>query len=144
MHSFIFEDGLWIGEGKITFSASPDHIRFYTRWTRVNEIDPDSHKWLQEIEMQGTDERVGNTLHFMPLTDKTFSLSLSNDIVGKAIGKGVIDAGKIAWELKNPDTFQGFEVYELQENGDYQVHAEYAAADNFRTIIDGRIWKKSV
>ena len=73
-----------------------------------------------------------------PLTETTFSISLENELIGKAIGKGVIDGGKIAWEIKSPDTFHGFEVYELQENGDYMLHAEYVAQDNFRTLIDGK------
>lgn len=145
-HQFIFQEGLWIGEGKITFSASPDHIHFYTRWNIVTLEPVKSPKifhWLQEVEMRGSDDRVKNHFVFTLISPTTFSLTLENDLVGKVIGKGLFDAKKIAWELKGSDTFQGFEVYELQENGDYMLHAEYAAPDNFRTTIDGRIWLKS-
>jgi hypothetical protein len=38
--------------------------------------------------------------------------------------------------------FEGFEVYEQQENGDYFLHAEYGSPDQFRTIIEGLIWRK--
>jgi hypothetical protein len=55
----------------------------------------------------------------------------------------VIDAKTIAWEFRNNEEFQGFEVYELQENGDYMLHAEYSTSEDFRTIIDGRVWQKA-
>ena len=142
-HLLLFSKGLWIGEGKISFSASPDHIRFFTKWSYIDQTDPIFHRWEQVVEMQGNEESIKNSYSITPLTDTTFSISLENEVIGKAIGKGVIETNKIAWEIRNPDTFQGFEVYELQENGDYMVHAEYAAQDNFRTLIDGRIWLKS-
>ena len=142
MHEFLFKEGLWIGEGKITFSVSPDHIRFYTRWTAVSEAAEAAHRWVQEVEMQGGEEKVQNRFLVTELSPTSFSVVLENDIVGKAVGKGVVEPGKIAWEIKSPETFHGFEVYELQENGDYMLHAEYVAQDNFRTIIDARIWSK--
>lgn len=134
---------MWIGEGKITFSVSPDHVRFYTRWTSKPHPQETSLEWLQEVEMHGANEKVDNRFMITPLSDTAFSLSLENEIVGKAIGKGVIDEHKIAWEIKSPDNFHGFEVYELQDSGDYRLHAEYVTQDNFRTLIDGLIWKKS-
>lgn len=140
-HLFLFNTTKWIGEGKISFSASPDHIRFYTRWTRSTE-NAQILQWTQEVEMHGGDDKVSNSFVITPLTETAFSISLENELIGKAVGKGVIDGNKIAWEIKSPDTFHGFEVYELQENGDYMMHAEYVAQDNFRTIIDARIWMK--
>lgn len=93
--------------------------------------------------MHGVDEKVSNHFVITPLSDTTFAISLENDIVGKAFGKGVIDPKKIAWEIQSPDTFHGYEIYELQENGDYLMHAEYVAQDNFRTLIDARVWQKA-
>lgn len=142
-HIFLFQEGLWIGEGRITFSVSPEHIHFYTRWTSHPENETVAYRWTQEVEMQGTNERVDNHFLITPLSDTAFTISLENDIVGKALGKGVIDPKKMAWEIKSPDAFHGFEIYELQENGDYMLHAEYVAQDNFRTLIDGRIWQKT-
>lgn len=141
--NLFYKPGLWIGEGKITFSASPDHVRVFTRWTYQNQEDPNIHVWSQEVEMHGQEDKIINNYVFTPLTDTTFSVSLHNEVLGKSLGKGVIDNNKIAWEIRSTEIFQGIEVYELQENGDYMMHAEYAAQDNFRTIIDGRIWKKS-
>lgn len=141
-HEFLFKPDTWIGEGKITFSVSPDHIKFYTRWNPIIIQKETALQWVQEVEMQGNMDKVSNSFMIQPLTDKTFAISLENELIGKATGKGVIDPNKIAWEIKSVDTFHGFEVYELQENGDYMFHAEYVAQDNFRTIIDGRIWQK--
>jgi hypothetical protein len=57
-------------------------------------------------------------------------------------GKGIIDSAKIAWEIRGKDDFEGFELYELIAGGDYKVHAEYASTDQFRTIINGLIWRR--
>jgi hypothetical protein len=64
-------------------------------------------------------------------------------MLGSVQGKGIIDAKTIAWEFRGHPDFEGFEVYELQENGDFMLHAEYSSLDQIRTIIDGRIWKKA-
>ncbi|MCB1113282.1 MAG: hypothetical protein KDK62_00820 [Chlamydiia bacterium] len=139
---FLLSEGLWIGEGKISFSFTQDHLHFYTRWTPEG-VEDGVLKWIQEVEMGGENEKVINYFSVTPLTDTTFSISYQNDTIGKAIGKGLLEESKIAWEIKSPEAFHGFEVYELQENGDYLLHAEYTAEDNFRTLIDGRIWMKA-
>jgi hypothetical protein len=70
-------------------------------------------------------------------------MELENELLGKVKGAGVIDEKTIAWEFHGTGGLEGFEVYELQDNGDYMMHAEYSSPDQFRTIIDGRIWKKN-
>lgn len=142
-HSFIFSPGVWIGEGKITFSTSPETIHFYTKWI-VEKFDEErGHICEQRVEMQGIDDTVFNSLTFSDVTPTSFTIALENDLVGKVIGKGVIDPKTIAWEYRTGTDFEGFEVYELQDNGDYMLHAEYSSPDQYRTIVDGRIWKKS-
>lgn len=143
VHQFIFCPGVWIGEGKITFSTSPEIIHFYTKWT-VKKLDEKSeYVCEQQVEMQGVDDSVFNTLTFSDATPGAFAITLENELVGKVIGKGIIDPKTIAWEYHSGTEFEGFEVYELQENGDYMLHAEYSSPDQYRTIVNGRIWKKS-
>jgi hypothetical protein len=139
---FLLEEGLWIGEGKISFTFTTDHIHFYTRWSS-EKGEEGVIKWTQEVEMGGGGDKVINYFTITPLTETAFSVSYENDTIGKAIGKGLLDKGKIAWEIKSPEVFHGFEVYDPTDNGDYALHAEYTAEDNFRTIIDGRIWAKA-
>ncbi len=140
-HRFIFEPGYWIGEGRVTFSGSTDHLNFYTRWT-IKAAANGVIFAQQEVQMQGTSEGVMNTLLFSHLTNKDFLVDLRNELMGSTRGQGIVDAKTIAWEYRSHENFEGFEVYELQENGDYLIHAEYSSTDQFRTIIDGRIWKK--
>lgn len=139
---FLLEKAVWIGEGKISFSFTPDHIHFYTRWS-PELFDEGVMTWVQEVEMRGESEKVINYFTVQELPEGGFSIAYLNETIGKATGKGFVDQGKVAWEIKSLDAFHGFEVYEPQENGDYSMHAEYTADDNFRTIIDGRIWLKS-
>lgn len=141
-HDFIFNPGNWIGEGRITFSASPEHVRFYTKW----QIEQTANGLIQSqqlVEMEGSNEKMENFFQFSNVLPASFEVELTNDLLGTIRGKGVIEAKTIAWEFRSHANFEGFEVYELQENGDYMLHAEYASPDQFRTIIDGRIWKKS-
>ena len=142
-HLFILQPGTWIGEGKIAFSASPESVRFYTKWL----IEPEKKGLIsceQQVVMQGSEPNTKTQFRFSNVTPTTFSVELDNDTLGKVYGTGVIDPKTIAWEFHTKaEGLEGFEVYELQENGDYMLHAEYASADQFRTIIDGRIWKKS-
>lgn len=141
-HSFIFSTGIWIGEGKITFSTSPEHIKFYTKW-QVSDEENGLFVAKQTVEMQGIKEHVVNIYTFQTITPNNFTLSLANDLMGKVKGKGVIDQNTIAWELLREDSFEGFEVYERQENGDYTFHAEYSSTEQYRTIVEGLIWQKS-
>jgi hypothetical protein len=139
-HNFIFSPGIWIGEGKIALSTSPEIIHFYTKWI-VDKPKKKEHSCQQQVEMQGVDESVFNNLTFSDITAESFTVILENEMIGKVKGKGIIDDKTIAWEYRSGD-FEGFEVYELQDNGDYMLHAEYSSPDQYRTIIDGRIWKK--
>lgn len=141
-HEFIFQTGLWIGEGKVTFSASPEHLHFYTKWV-LSSPRPSEILCTQQVETQGNSDQVINNFRITELTATTFKIELENEHVGKVEGRGVIDTKTVAWEFRGNDQIEGFEVYELQENGDYMVHAEYSSTDQFRTIVDGRIWKKA-
>lgn len=143
IHHFIFNTGTWLGEGMIKFSSSPEQIKFYTKW----EIPLHTQEKItcsQTVEMTGVEEQVKNTFNFFHIKSRSFSIEIENDLVGKVQGKGLKDEKTIAWEFTGNSDFEGFEVYELQDNGDYLLHAEYASTDQFRTIIDGRIWKKSL
>lgn len=141
-HEFLLSPGKWIGEGKVTFSTSPEHLRFYTKW-QIEKDDSGNLHCQQYVEMEGGQDRVENIFMISEVLPDSFVIQLSNDLLGRISGKGVIDPETIAWEFRGSEEFEGFEVYELQDNGDYMLHAEYSSTEQFRTIIDGRIWKKS-
>lgn len=143
MHDFIFNPGRWVGEGRISFSSSRDHLRFYTSWWIEKEEKSDVMRCQQQVEMQGAENVVCNQFLIEKISADKFKIQLENEMLGYVEGSGVIDSQTIAWEFRNNGNTEGFEVYELQENGDYMLHAEYSSPDQFRTIIDGRIWKKS-
>lgn len=140
-NDFIFLAGNWLGEGKITLSHSNDFIKFYTKW-QITEEKNKMNKALQTVEMQGIKDQIINQFSFQLVTEKKIIVTLENQLVGKIQGTGLRDSSLIAWEFRQPH-FEGFESYELQENGDYFFHAEYGAADQFRTLIEGLIWRKS-
>jgi hypothetical protein len=141
-HKFPFLSGRWIGGGKITFSASRELIRFYTGWTIETDVNG-VLQCTQQVEMQEINEKVTNTFTIYDITESAFKIDIASESIGHATGSGVIDKKTIAWEFHGRQGVEGFEVYELQDNGDYMLHAEYSSADLFRTIIDARIWQKS-
>lgn len=144
-HKFLFIPGRWVGGGKITFSASYELIRFYTSWIIEEEKDG---KMIcrQRVEMQQIHESVNNQFVIYDVSENKFKIDLENELFGSVSGTGIFDANTIAWEFHGTSTqsnqFEGFEVYELQEDGDYMVHAEYSSEEFFRTIVDARIWRK--
>ena len=142
-HQFIFTPGVWIGEGKITFSTSPEHVNFYVKWIINGLNEQKKIHSEQQVEMQGVEENTFNAVVFSEISQNEFKISLENHLLGKIHGKGVIDEKTIAWEYRGDPEFEGFELYELQDNGEYSLHAEYTSTDQYRTIIDGRVWKKS-
>lgn len=142
-HQFIFQPGIWLGEGKITFSIASDASRFFTKWTI--EKATEHHKILaqQTVEMPENDRPMHNLFAFKNITENSFIIELENELIGSISGKGVIDGKTIAWEIREKEGFEGFEVYELQNEQEYILHAEYASSPHIRTIIDGRLWKKT-
>lgn len=141
LNDFIFIPSIWLGEGKISFSSSSEFIKFYTKW-QITEENSGIMKAMQVVEMQGVEERVINTLTFKEIQPSTFSVILENNIVGQISGTGLRDEHMIGWEFRGNPAFEGFEVYEQQENGDYFLHAEYGSPEQFRTTVEGLIWRK--
>ncbi|MFA6917127.1 MAG: hypothetical protein WC222_12070 [Parachlamydiales bacterium] len=141
-HTFLLQPGIWLGEGKVTFTASPDQLQFYTRW----EISPPQAGIIalkQVVEMKEGDT-IHNNYILSGLTENSFIIELTNDVLGTVIGKGIIDENKVAWEFRAQESFEGYEVYQLQTNGEYILHAEYASPEQYRTIIDAHLWPKIV
>lgn len=142
LQDFIFIPSTWLGEGKISFSSSPEFLKFYTKW-HITEENSGVMQAKQTVEIKGVEEQVINHFTFKEITPNSFTVFLENSVVGSLVGSGLRTERSLAWEFKNPQlVFEGFEVYEQQENGDYFLHAEYGAHDQFRTIIEGLIWRK--
>lgn len=140
---FIFTSGLWLGEGKITLGASKEFLKFYTKW-EIDELSPGNMRGVQTVEMLGIEEHVVNTFLFSHLKAASFEVSLENPQLAEKIqGTGIRNETTIAWEFRGNSTLEGFEVYERQVNGDYFIHAEYGGSPEFRTLIEGLIWRKT-
>lgn len=99
---------------------------------------------VQQVEMQGVDEKVINQFVIYAISEKKFKIDLQSESISLAKGSGVIDLKSVAWEFHGTKGVEGFEVYQLQENGDYMMHAEYSSAELFRTIVDARLWRKNL
>lgn len=157
-HQFIFNPGIWLGEGTITLSVSPEKLRFYARWVIAKSALGVIH-CQQRVEMVGREEDMFNQFEFSGFhfpenaihklhdisDDSTlwFSVKMTNELIGPIEGKGVVSTKKIAWEFRNSLECEGFEWYELQDNGEYKTRSEFISPDRDRTIVEGRIWQKS-
>jgi len=142
-HTFLFKPGQWIGEGKISFSTSPDALRFYTKWI-IEENHSGTIHCRQRVEMEDREEDIYNDFLIYNIEPTSFSIQLNSELLGCLEGKGGIDTKSIAWEFRYFPELEGFETYELLESGDYIIHAEYMSTEKYRTIIDGRLWKKNL
>ncbi|MGM0440536.1 MAG: hypothetical protein ACQEP8_05440 [Chlamydiota bacterium] len=140
-HPFVLEEGVWLGEGTISFNLMPEELKYYMRWTFSN--DDGQQASLQEIEIEGGAETIKNSYRYYDIGQEKFALSLENDSIGKVEGQGVFSDKEVGWEFRqNPEIIEGYESYQLQEDGTYIMKAEYMSVDQVRTLIKGRIWKK--
>lgn len=140
-HLFIFRSGNWVGEGKITLNMVEEELFFNTNWNVQNKDFAGKVSCAQNIQIQGLAENMRNDLTFSEFNNKTFSVEMENPNVGKIVGTGVYDEKLIAWEFRGNDAqFEGFETYALQSDGSYTMKGEYVTSDQFRTMIEARIW----
>jgi hypothetical protein len=141
---FIFEPGTWLGEGKVKLSISEEELKFVTRWNVDKVKKAGSIMSLQEVQITGISEVMNNQFMFYDFDNENFKIELENPTLGKILGTGIYRPKLVAWEFRaNPVGFEGFEMYQLLDDGSYFMHAEYIAQEDFRTQIQGRIWKKA-
>ena len=141
-HTFLFHPEKWVGDGTITFNEFGHGLKFYTHWN-VSEQSKEQSSCTQEIEVEGLMDKTQNQFTLTDIKNNAFVITLENESLGKVIGKGVYDDKTVAWEFSNKELgFEGFEIYELQEDGGYTTRGEYISIDQLRTIIEGKIWKK--
>lgn len=143
-HTFIFVPGSWCGEGKIVLNMVEEELLFNTNWAVQNRDFAGKVTCAQDILIQGLSENMRNELTFYDFQTKTFSVDMENQNVGRIVGTGVYDEKMIAWEFRNNDmNFEGYETYSLQPDGSYHMKGEYVTSDQFRTLIEARIWPQS-
>lgn len=144
-HSFILRPSIWLGEGKIRLSLVDEELSFITRWNISQKDGSGKIEGVQEIQVKGLTDVMFNQFIFSDVVANNFSVDLENQALGKVTGKGLISEKLIAWEFRIPDIgFEGFEFYEKQPDNTYLMRAEYATNDQFRTIINGKVWQKAV
>ena len=142
-HAFILTPSAWLGEGKIQLNMVEEDLAFYTRWKVAGKDDHGKIECIQEIQVKGLSDVMQNQFLFYDLNLGKFSIELENTALGKVTGTGIISEKVIAWEFRANDVgFEGFEFYEKQLDNTYLMRAEYATADQFRTIITGKVWEQ--
>jgi hypothetical protein len=143
-HQFLLSPNSWLGQGKIQLNMVSEELAFFTRWN-ASSIDGDGRiECLQEIQVKGLSEIMHNEFLIFNLTGNEFSIDLENQALGKISGKGLINDKVIAWEFRVEEIgFEGFEFYEKQDEKNYLMRAEYATSDQFRTLIQGRLWQQT-
>lgn len=138
---FIFQPGIWLGEGTVSFASFDEKVNFFTRWT-IQEAVEGQIEAFQEVELSSLDQTTRNKISIIDPSKGEFKMTLENDLMGKVTGKGIYDELTVAWELRDQPGMEGYEVFKLQPDGTYQFHSEFSSPP-FRTLIQGKLWKKS-
>lgn len=143
-HVFLLEPGAWLGQGKIQLNMVAEELTFFTRWN-IGLSDPKGRiECLQEIQVKGLSDIMHNQFAMYNFTSGEFAIDLENQALGKIIGKGLVNDKVIAWEFRIEEMgFDGFEFYEKIDDKNYLMRAEYATSDQFRTLIEGKIWQET-
>jgi hypothetical protein len=143
-HHFLLTPSSWLGQGRIQLNMVTEELAFVTKWS-VGDRNTDGRiECLQEIQVKGLSDIMHNQFNIFDLSSGEFQIHLENDALGKIGGKGIINDKIIAWEFRIEEMgFEGFELYEKQDEHNYLMRAEYATADQFRTVIQGKVWKQT-
>lgn len=143
-HRFLLTPSAWLGEGKIQLNMVSEELSFFTRWN-ATRADPDGRiECMQEIQVKGLSDVMHNAFMIYNMHSGEFEIDLENQALGKITGKGLINDKVIAWEFRIEEIgFEGFELYEKQDEKNYLMRAEYATSDQFRTLIQGRVWEQT-
>lgn len=144
-HPFILEPKPWIGEGKIILNMVEESLGFFTRWNVSHLNGSEKIECVQEVQIKGLSEVMLNQFFFYDLSQNNFIVELENQALGRVQGKGIINEKVIAWEFRVAELgFEGFEFYEKQSDNSYLMRAEYSSSDQFRTIIQGKVWQPAL
>ena len=119
-----------------------EKLKFFSKW-RVQPIDEEGKiECSQKIEISSIAEEMHNHFTLFEIGKEAFKVTLESQSVGKVEGQGIIRPKLISWELRQgAEGVDGFEFFEL-DGEEYKHHAEYATGQDYRTVIDGKIWKK--
>jgi len=143
-HSFLLSRSSWLGQGRIQLNMIAEELSFITKWNVGDSSSEGGVECIQEIHVKGLSEVMHNQFNIFDLVNGEFQIQLENEALGKIIGKGLINEKIIAWEFRIEEMgFEGFELYEKQDEENYLMRAEYATADQFRTLIQGKVWKQA-
>jgi hypothetical protein len=143
-HQFLLTPATWLGQGKIQLNMVSEELGFFTRWNVSNVDGAGRIECIQEIQVKGLSDIMHNDFLIHNLTGGEFSIDLENQALGKVSGKGLVNDKLIAWEFRVEEIgFEGFELYEKQDDKNYLMRAEYATSDQFRTLIQGRLWQQT-
>lgn len=143
-HPFLLMPSAWLGQGKIQLSMVAEQLSFMTKW-QVGSLDEEGKiACEQEIQVSGLADVMRNRFRIFDVQGGAFAIELENPALGKILGKGLINDKVIAWEFRADEIgFTGFEMYEKQDDEHYIMRAEYATDEQFRTSIEGKVWKKN-
>jgi hypothetical protein len=141
-HLFVMQPLSWLGEGRIKLNMVDEELFFFTRWSMSPRTSTGEIECIQEIQVKGMTDIMHNQFTIREIGSNTFAIDLENQALGKIQGTGVFSDKVIAWEFRIKDIgFEGFEFYERQPDNSYLMRAEYATTDQFRTVINGKVWQ---
>ncbi len=142
-HPFLLTPSDWLGQGQIQLSMVAEELTFVTKW-QIGAFDTEGKMdCQQEIQVKGLSDVMCNQFHIFDMNGGSFQIALENPALGKIMGKGIVNEKVIAWEFRIEEIgFEGFEMYEKQDEEHYIMRAEYATDEQFRTSIQGKVWKK--
>jgi hypothetical protein len=142
-HQFLFTPTSWLGQGKIQLNMVAEELAFVTRWSANLQDSEGRVECSQEIQVKGLSDIMNNQFLIYNMNSGEFCIELENQALGLVTGKGLITDKVIAWEFRVEEIgFEGFELYEKQDDQNYIMRAEYSTSDQFRTLIQGKVWQQ--
>ncbi|MBS0586128.1 MAG: hypothetical protein JSR76_07520 [Verrucomicrobia bacterium] len=141
----LFQKNLWVGKGLLGLSMLEDPLSV---WLNLKVSKKDSNEedermqWFAEYQVLGYSQPIINRYTFSTIIKNHFSISLENELWGKAEGLGFIDAKSISMEFpRGPHGFEGFESITFENETTIQWIGEFLTSEGLRSVFNMRVMK---
>lgn len=136
-----FRKDRWIGEGTISVEEEDEILPMVMK---VAMKEPTEKSTVIEfsvaMQLDCSDEVIENFYTLTLHRNKKFHVLIAGENWGHVEGQGFFKDDFIGWEVTSPDKlFHGYESIEIKKGGELVFFGEYAAKDEMRSVIKGKL-----
>ena len=136
-----FRKDRWIGEGSITVEEEDESFPMVMKVLMKDTEEISSViEFSVAIQLDQADDVIENFYTITMHRNRSFHVLIAGENWGHVEGPGFAKDNFIGWEVSSPDgLFHGYESIEIKKGGELVFFGEYAAKDEMRSVIKGKL-----